>query len=218
MPEDKIVVTPLAADHSLFFPRSRAFASARIVKKYQIRAPYILYASRIEHPCKNHLRLISAFEILKRATKIPHQLVLAGGDWHRADEVHRRAEQSSFSSEIVFTGLVPNADLPDLYCGAEIFVFPSLYESFALNLLEALSCGVSVACSNTSSMPEVVGKTGILFDPYDESAMAEAMQRILTDVNLREQYEKAGLLRSREFSWAKTARRTLAVIREVTAS
>jgi len=157
--------------------------------------------------------LIRAFTRLKDSEPIPHQLVLAGSDWDRADEVHRVAEASDCAADIVFTGFASTADLPDLYCGADLFVFPSLYEGFGLPVLEAMSCGVPVACSNLSSMPEVAGDAAVLFDPYDEEAIAEAMRSLLTDSEMLGRYARQGLERSKGFSWSVTAARTLEVIR-----
>ena len=142
VPEKDVTVTPLAADNRVYFPRDGEDCIKRMGPKYHIQKPYILYISRIEHPGKNHAGLIRAFSILKKTGDIPHQLVLAGSDWDRAEEVHRIAEKSAYKDDIIFTGFAPTADLPDLYCGAELFVFPSLYEGFGLPVLEAMTCGV----------------------------------------------------------------------------
>ena len=153
VPEKTVTVTPLAANNSVYFPKEKSECLGRMVPKYGIRPPYILYISRIEHPGKNHAGLIHAFTSLKEKENIPHQLVLAGSDWDRAEEVHRAANESSQAKDILFTGFAPNEDLPDLYCGADLFVFPSLYEGFGLPVLEAMTCGIPVACSNISSIP-----------------------------------------------------------------
>ena len=211
VPEKHVSVTPLAADGRVYFPRDAADCIKRMGPKYDIRKPYVLYLSRIEHPGKNHAGLVRAFSILKKTEGIPHQLVLAGSDWDRAEEVHRAAEESAYADDIVFTGFAPNSDLPDLYCGAELFVFPSLYEGFGLPVLEAMNCGVPVACSNISSIPEVIGDAGILFDPYDDEAIADAMRRLLTDPGLLKDCRERGLARARKFAWSATAALTLKV-------
>ena len=214
VPEKYVTVTPLAADNQVYFPRSAAECVKRIGPKYDIRPPYILYISRIEHPGKNHAGLVRAFSILKETEDIPHQLVLAGSDWDRAEEVHSAAAESAYTDDIVFTGFAPNDDLPDLYCGAELFVFPSLYEGFGLPVLEAMTCGVPVACSNISSIPEVIGDTGILFDPHDDEAIADAMRRLLTDPGLLNDCRERGLARAKKYTWSATAALTLKVLRE----
>ena len=180
-----------------------------------MRPPFILYTSRIEHPGKNHARLIRAFAELKRKERIPHQLVLAGTDRERADEVHRIAEESGFAKDILFTGFVASEDLPLLYQAADLFVFPSLYEGFGLPILEAMACGTPVACSRISSMPEVAGDAAVLFDPEEEGSIASAIRSIITGTDLRRDLAARGLERSRQFSWARTAAQTLGVIRSL---
>jgi len=214
VPEEYVTVSPLAADNQVYFPRDGADCVKRIGPKYNIRKPYILYISRIEHPGKNHAGLIRAFSILKEIGDISHQLVLAGSDWDRAEEVHRVAEESAYTDDIVFTGFAPTDDLPDLYCGAELFVFPSLYEGFGLPVLEAMSCGIAVACSDISSIPEVIGDTGILFDPYDDESIADAMRRLLTNPQKMDDCKKRGLERAGKYTWSATAALTLKVLRE----
>ena len=213
VPADRIVVTPLAADKDRYFPREGNVDTEKIVERYGLRAPYILYISRIEHPGKNHVRLIKAFESLKASGGLPHQLVLAGSDWSGADEVHRAANSSSCKDDIVFTGFVPTEDLPDLYGAADIFVFPSLFEGFGLPILEAMACGVPVACSSTSSMPEVAGDAAVLFEPTNEKAIEEAIRSLTNDEQLRKEYSRRGLEQSGKFSWKKTATQTVEAIR-----
>jgi glycosyltransferase involved in cell wall biosynthesis len=212
VPEERVYVIPLAVNNRLYFQRDKESAITRVRDRYDIRPPYILYISRIEHPGKNHVRLIRAFNRLKTSEQIPHQLVFVGSDWTRATEVHQTAKESGCARDIMFTGFVPTADLPDLYCGANLFIFPSLYEGFGLPVLEAMSCGVPVACSNLSSLPEVAGDAAVLFNPYDEDAIAKAMKGLLTDTRARDHYIRRGLERSKEFTWSNTARRTLEVI------
>lgn len=211
--EDRLVLIPLAADTDLYYPRDKTAAQGAIGDRYGIRPPYILYISRIEHPGKNHVQLIRAFDRVKALERVPHQLVLAGSDWLRAEEVHAAAKASAFPEDIVFTGFVPTEVLPDLYCGADAFVFPSLFEGFGLPILEAMSCGVPVACSNVSSMPEVAGGAALLFDPADTEEIASCIGDLLTNKETQTGCIQRGLARSREFSWTKTAELTLAELR-----
>jgi len=212
VPEERVTVIPLGVDRDRYFPRDPEAVRARVAPKYGLVPPYLLYISRLEHPGKNHVRLIRAFERLKTTTGVPHQLVLAGSDWTRAECVHRAAEVSPYCRHIRFTGYVPSEDLPDLYGGADLFVFPSLYEGFGIPLLEAMDCAVPVASSNVSSMPEVVGEAGALFDPDDEEGMAATIKEILLDPGLRRHYVEKGLKRVEHFTWRTTAARTLEVI------
>ena len=215
VPEDRITVIPLAANTDLYTPRDKIQAKATIGPKYGISQPFILYISRIEHPGKNHARLIHAFENMKRDEDIPHQLVLAGSDWNRADEVHLIAEQAVCKDDIIFTGFVDNNDIPILYNAADVFVFPSLYEGFGLPVLEAMSSGTPVACSNLSSIPEVAGDAGVLFDPYEIDSIKEALILLISDEVIRQDYARRGLDRSHLFNWRTTAEKTLQVIKNV---
>jgi len=114
-----------------------------------------------------------------------------------------------------FTGYVEEEDLPALYNGADLFVFPSLYEGFGLPVLEAMACGTPVVTSNTSSLPEVAGDAALLVDPYDVEEIATAMRRILEDEALTAELRAKGLARAKEFSWERTARETIAVYEKV---
>lgn len=214
IPEERITVIHHAADTRTFYPRDKQ-ESIRALGGYGIRAPYIVYTSRIEHPGKNHVRLIQAFEHLKAKEDIPHQLVLAGADWHGAEEVHRLARASRFSDDIILTGFVRSGDLPLLYCGADLMAFPSLFEGFGLPILEAMASGVPVACSNVSSLPEITGEAAILFEPLNVDSMASGMRTILTNDETVRHYARLGIARAAEFSWAKTAAQTLETLHTV---
>ncbi|MEW6128478.1 MAG: glycosyltransferase family 1 protein [Acidobacteriota bacterium] len=217
VPEEFVTVTPLAADPKIYFPRDQEESFHRVANKFSVTQPYMLFISRIEHPGKNHAKLIEAFNLLKAREHLPHQLVLAGSDWNGAAEVHRLAEASPFKNDIMFTGFVRTEDLPDLFCGSELFVFPSLYEGFGLPVLEAMSCKVPVACSNLSSMPEVAGDAGLLFDPYEVEHLTETLKMILTNDALRQDLAERGYQRSRCFTWEATAQKTMQVIQNACA-
>lgn len=209
VPEKRVHVIPHGVDHTIFYPRDKAAAANRMAARHGVRAPYILYISRIEHPGKNHVRLIEAFTRFKARSKAPHQLVLAGSDWTRAEEVHRCAEASASRADIHFTGFFPGEDMPDLYAGSDLFIFPSLFEGFGMPLLEAMACGVPLACSNISSLPEVAGDAGQLFDPYDVDAIAAAIEVFISDDAIRETHVRRGLARAKAYTWEASARKTL---------
>jgi len=215
VPADRISVIPLAADYDTYRPGDRESARAAVRAEWRVDAPYLLYISRLEHPGKNHVRLIRAFDRLKSHHDLPHKLVLAGSDWSGAEHIHRAAAEAVHGEDIVFTGFARNDMLPPLYHGADVFVFPSLYEGFGIPLLEAMACGIPVACADLSSLPEVGGDGPVYFDPYDEEAMEDALHRLLSDEALRAGCVDRGLARCRDFSWERTARETLAVLRRV---
>ena len=213
VPERRVHVIPLAADTAVFAPRDRGAAARRVAAAFGIPQPYVVYVSRLEHPGKNHVRLIEAFARLRREARLPHRLVLAGSDWSGADEVHRAAEASDARDAIVFTGYVAADALPDLYAAAAMMICPSLYEGFGMPVLEAMATGTAVACANVSSLPEVAGDAARLFDPLDVDDIAGAMREVLTEPGVRAVLQERGLARSREFSWRECAARTLDVLR-----
>ena len=116
--------------------------------------------------------------------------------------------------ELVVADYVPDQDLPALYCGADLFVYPSLYEGFGLPPLEAMACGTPVITSNTSSLPEVVGDAAILIDPFDIDGLTQAMFDVLSDGELQKRLSASGQDQARLFSWEETARQTLAIYQQ----
>ncbi|MCA9174826.1 MAG: glycosyltransferase family 4 protein [Planctomycetales bacterium] len=214
VPADRVTVAPLAVDHAEFFPRDTDECRDAVEQWLGVKGPFLLYISRLEHPGKNHVRLIEAFNELKRKHGLPHRLLLPGSDWCRADRIHRAAALSPWSHDIVLPGFVPSELLPLLYNAADVHVFPSLYEGFGLPLLEAMATGVPTACSNTSSLPEVAGDAAELFDPLEVDDIVAAIERLIFDGPRRQQLIVRGLSRAKTFSWERTARQTLSVLEE----
>ena len=163
----------------------------------------ILYISRLEHPGKNHVGLIEAYNRLPREIAEAHPLVLAGGDWNGSEAVHAAAEVSPYRAHIRLAGFVPNADLPRLWSEAAVYAFPSRFEGFGLSLLEAMSAGVPVVCSKTSSLGELGEGVAELFDPESPDEIAAALLKVLTGDNVAR--IAAGRARVALFSWAKCA-------------
>lgn len=217
VPPARITVIPNGVDTDVMRPMARDVALDRLVGVLPDRRPYILYVSRVEHPGKNHVRLIEAFARLRHAHDVPHRLVLAGPLRERASEVRAAAEASGAAPDITFTGFVTDEQLPALYAAADIFVFPSLYEGFGIPLLEAMACAAPVASADTSSLPEVGGDAALYFDPRDPLQMAAVLWRLIDDGGLRQAVVEAGLARSRLFSWRESGRRLLAVFDEAAA-
>lgn len=158
----------------------------------------------INKPHKNLVFLLEVFSELKTEVK----LVLAGKEDPRYPEARRKAERLNLGESVVFLGEVADNDLPMLYNGAELFVFPSLHEGFGLPVLEAIACGTPVVCSNTSSLPEIVGDAALTLDPLDREAWVAALMEVLDKEALRAEMREKGLKRAAAFSWEETARRT----------
>jgi len=214
VPHERVTVIPNAVDHSLFFPDDPQAAFERLARKMEIRRPYLLYLSRLEHPGKNHVRLLQAFAVLKERYGLPHQLVLAGSDWDRAAEIHDAAEKLSCTGDVLFTGFAATEDVPDLYRAADVMVFPSLLEGFGIPILEAMACGAPVVCSNVSSMPEVAADAAAYFDPNDIDSMVESLARVVGENDIKADLRERGLLRAAKFTWAESAGKTLGVLRQ----
>ncbi|MDX1973423.1 MAG: glycosyltransferase family 1 protein [Candidatus Sumerlaeia bacterium] len=212
VPENRVTVTPLAADPLTMNPQTVPGENDRLKERYGIQEPFVLYTSRLEHPGKNHVRLVEAFESLANDHSIPHQLVFAGSDWSGSEAIHQRIQQSAVKNRIRCTGFVESADLPALYRCCSAFVFPSLYEGFGLPILEAMGCGAPVACSNVSSMPEVAGDAAVLFAPEDSTSIRSALEVLLLDEAKAQDYRQRGIARAAEFSWQRTAASTLSVL------
>lgn len=169
-----------------------------------VRRGSILYISRIEHPGKNHVNLIAAYERLCQDAKGPvPELVFAGGDWNGAEAVHARAEASPQRDRIRFLGFVPDVRKSELWADAKAYVFPSRFEGFGLSLLEAMAAGVPCACSKTSSLGELGAGVAELFDPENPEEIAAALKRILDGDNTVRL--AAGREKAASFSWRRCA-------------
>ena len=175
-------------------------------------APYLLSVSTIQ-PRKNFQRLIRAFKPI--AANSAHNLIIAGGKGWLYDEVLAEVEKQGLNGRVLFTGFVDDADLPALYTGAALFLFPSLYEGFGLPILEAMACGTPVVSSNASCLPEVVGQAGRLLSPMDEAGWTAVMQDLLDDPVERAEMVAAGFMQARQFSWSRAGRQLLALYQEM---
>ncbi len=215
--ERKIRVIHLGRDDTLV-PVREAHMLAEVQARYGIAAHYLLYVGTLQ-PRKNLARVIEAFA---RAAAAPAfsgiQLVLAGKKGWLYDDLFAQVERSGLAGRVLFPGYIEDVDLPALLSGALAFVFPSLYEGFGIPVLEAGACGVPVITSNTSSLPEVAGDAALLVDPHDVDAIAEAMNRLVTDAALRAALSRRGQANVQRFSWEKCARETLAVLVEAGSS
>jgi glycosyltransferase involved in cell wall biosynthesis len=205
VPAERIYVVPEGV--SACYQPAPPEAIADVRARYHLPDDFILYVGSAE-PRKNLSRLIEACRALwSRGEGLP--LVIAG-----ARQEHGKEDEPA---RLIRLGYVPEVDLPALYSAARAFVFPSLYEGFGLPPLEAMACGTPVVCSNTSSIPEVVGEAALTVDPYNIEALAAALQRVLKDEPLRAELRARGLARAAAFTWERVARETLRVYEHVLA-
>jgi alpha-1,3-rhamnosyl/mannosyltransferase len=211
VPAAKVHVTHLAAD-ARFRPQPAEDVAA-LRQKYGLPEGYVLYLG-INKPHKNLVRLIEAWAIVSgQPSAAGCQLVIAGYWDPRYPQARERAAQLGLRDRVRFLGPVAEEDLPALYSGCELFVFPSLYEGFGLPVLEAMACGAPVVCSNTSSLPEVAGDAALYFDPTDVEQMANTLVRALANRKLRQEMRARVLEQAACFSWEEAAKRTLEVYR-----
>lgn len=202
----KIDVIYHAADTALFFPVEKDdLLSAR--KKYHLPERFILYiASSLPH--KNHERLFVAFKIIKERIK-GIKLVLIGARDKGFDAVSEMINRLGLQDDVVFLGWLPFEDIPLIYCASEVFVFPSLHEGFGIPVLEAMSCGVPVVCSDIEPLTEIAGEAALFFDPYNPDNIAEVVLSVLKNRALRQRLIDEGFKRTTKFSWRDTALNTL---------
>ena len=215
VPEAKIDVIYNAIDERFGEPPAPEEIE-RVRDRYQLNAPYVLYAGNIK-PHKNLERLIEAFHMLRRGDLEHVKLLIIGDEISKYATLRRAVHRYKLHKHVRFFGFVPDKTLAVLYRLARAFVFPSLYEGFGLPPLEAMASGTPVITSNLSSLPEVVGDAALLIDPYDASAIADAMRRVLLDSDLREDLRQRGLRRVSEFSWDRSVRRVREIYEEVLA-
>jgi glycosyltransferase involved in cell wall biosynthesis len=175
--------------------------------KFDLTKDYLMYSGATDDR-KNHLRLIAAYAKLPVPVRSSNQLVFVGGlpDVHRARFLRHAKKCGLNKGELIITGRVTDDELVALYNLCKAFIFPSWHEGFGLPALEAMSCGRAAICSNTSSLPEVVGRDDALFDPFDEMSIAEKIEHVLTDDDFRLDLERHGVKQSKKFSWDRSAK------------
>jgi glycosyltransferase involved in cell wall biosynthesis len=173
----KLHVVPNGIDHRLYFPRPAEAVEAFMVEHGQA-APYFFYVGRLEHPGKNHCRLIEAYEAFRDESGLEIDLVLAGADWSGAEVVHERIDASPCVDDIRRLGFVDDDDLPFWYCGARAVLLPSLSEGFGIPIAEAFACGVPVVASHLPPLKEVGADEAEYVDPLDAASIRDGLTRI----------------------------------------
>jgi len=206
--------------------------------KYNLPDKFILYFGTIE-PRKNILGLIKAFEQIKEEKSLPPlqiqwqgfeglvkkeekgidfselKLVIAGSRGWLYKDVFKKAQNSPFSKDIIFTGYIEEGDKPYLYNLAKVFVYPSFFEGFGLPPLEAMACGVPTIVSNKSSLPEVVKKAAIMVDPHNIDEISFAIRKILENRELNNYLTRQGIKRAKDFNWDKAAKEFLNLFKKL---
>lgn len=195
----KIAVIPLG----IFQPKNNLHTQKSTTKFKKF--PYFLYLGTIE-PRKNLATLIDIFEDLKKAHKIPHKLIIAGEiGWH-SKKILKKIRKNK---DIILTGHISEKQKSDYYKNADIFIYPSIYEGFGLPPLEAISYGTPVICSDGGSLKEIFKNHALLFAPNDKETLKKHILTLLKNKRLRKKLIIAGKNYSKNFTWQKTAKKTL---------
>jgi glycosyltransferase involved in cell wall biosynthesis len=204
---EKIEVVYPGVDARFQPVRNRAAIEA-VLSRYRVDDNYILYTG-IFKPRKNHAGLLHAFREFAR-NGYRAKLVIAGPIGEGEVELRRLAVDLGIAERTIFTGHVPDSDLPALYSGSRLYACPSLYEGFGFTVLEAMACGVPVVCSTATSLPEVAGDAALYADPQKPQEFAGALSRAFANDGLRKQLIDSGFKNCARFSWDCAARNTLA--------
>jgi len=212
-PIENIYAVPLACSAD-FHPREHAECLQVLNQYCLVYQQYSLYVGTIE-PRKNLLVLLDAYSRLPLETRCRYPLILAGYQGWRNEAIMQKIAKAEREGWARYLGFLPADDLPILFSGARVFCFPSLYEGFGLPVLEAMASGVPVVCSNSSSLPEVIGDVGLMSHPDDVVTLTELLLQAAEDESWRQSAINKGLIRSAQFSWHKCAEQTISVYQKV---
>ena len=200
-PADKITVVPPSVDHTQYQPSSPE-AIKQVRAKYGIARDYMLYLGTLE-PRKNIVRIVAAYQALPVELRDRYQLVLAGGSGWGSEDIQAAINQVD-AKNLVRTGYVADPDIAALYSGATVFIYPSIYEGWGMQVLEAMACGVPVLTANNSSLPEAGGDAAAYVDATDQNDINTRLQNLLEDPKERAAMVKRGLTYAKQFSWEKS--------------
>ena len=212
-PEDKVFVTPLSANYD-FKPMDKKLCKEIINKRFSFDSPYILYIGGFSAR-KNVKGIIDAFSSVYKSLNKKYKLLLGGSLKDEGLNLKEYAKSLNLEDDVIFTGFLENSDLPTLYNGASVFVYPSYYEGFGLPPLEAMRCKTAVITSNLTSIPEVTDDSAILINPYNSTELNNSLFRVLNDDTFRDELSEKGYKRSLQFSWRQTAKNTLKAYNDV---
>ena len=213
VPPEKVVVVYNAIDERFRIAPAEEDV-ARVRERYRLDHQFVLYAGNIK-PHKNLVRLIEAFDELRKGGFHDLKLLILGDEISRLPALRRAVHKHRLHKHVRFLGYLPDETLAILYRLAAVFVFPSLYEGFGLPPLEAMASGTPVVTSNVSSLPEVAGGAAVLVDPYDVGSIVAGVRLVLTNPAVANELRANGIERSREFSWERSVARTRDLYQEV---
>jgi glycosyltransferase involved in cell wall biosynthesis len=177
--------------------------------RYNLPEKFILTLTKRQGDGRKNLgQIFKAYRQYHQSTPAPHKLVVGGKDCHLFRDEYGLAQEAA-GQDILFPGWIDQADLPAVYSLADLYLYPSNLEAFPIPITEAMACGTPIVTSNANGLVEIAGDAAIFVDPTDAPAIAEAINRVLTDDNLQTSLSKKGLARSTLFTWEKCAQSTL---------
>jgi glycosyltransferase involved in cell wall biosynthesis len=185
------------------------------INKYHLPNKYILYVGRLD-PYKNIAGLIEAYNLLNKSIREKIKLVIVGDKKSPYyPSLRHLVTEYNLEKDVIFTGYIPEQDLPNIYKKALIFTFPSLYEGFGLPVLEAMACGVPVLTSNKSSLLEIAGNAALLVNPKDIEEISRGIETLLMNDKLRNDLIEKGVNQVKKFSWKKSAEKLIKIFEKV---
>jgi len=217
MHNDKKLVAVYNGVSEHFKPVTDTAELKRVKEKYHLPDRYFFFLGNTD-PKKNTKGTLKAFSDFLLHTGSDHKLVMLDYDKAELEKILDEIGDKSLADKIVLTGYVVNTDLPAIYCQSEIFLYPSLRESFGIPMLEAMACGVPVITSNTSSMPEVAGDAAMIINPFKPAELTVAMINLYNNSELKSKLALSGLARAAKFSWKAMAQDVLKIYKETVAS
>lgn len=215
IPQERVDVIYLGVGEEFFTSVTKRSAREVVAERLGIASDYILYVGALEHPNKNLVRLLQAYDLARRDLGVTQTLVMAGPKRYQPEVIMAEIERLGLHDFVHCLGYVPKEDLPYLYAAADLFAYVSLWEGFGLPVLEAMAGGTPVIASNTSSLPEVVGDAGILVDPLSVPDIATAIEALLHTPELQQRLVHAGVERAKTFTWANSAQNMLHVFEAI---
>jgi glycosyltransferase involved in cell wall biosynthesis len=210
-PPERVCTTYLGVNPA-FQPVDDGERLRRVREQYRLPEHFVLFVGYL-FPNKNFTNLVKGFHTV--AADIPHHLVVCGGRRWKYEADLAQVQVLGLTERVRFLDFVPQDDLVALFSLATCFAFPSLYESFGLAMVEAMSCGCPVVASNTGALPEIAGDAALFCDPLSPADIGRAIHALAGDPALQATYRERALARAREFTWERTARETLAVLEEL---